>query len=147
MSRRAFVLALLLTAGGPAGAAELIVEVQGVRNDHGRVRVAVCTAETFLTADCPHEVSVPAARGTVAVPVTGVRPGTYALQSYHDENGNAHFDRGFLGIPEEGIGFGNDAPIYTGPPGFERASIEVREPRTVSHLRLRYFQGESGPAD
>jgi uncharacterized protein (DUF2141 family) len=44
----------------------------------------------------------PAYPGTVTVRVTGVAPGNYAVQAFHDENDNLVIDRTILGLPREG---------------------------------------------
>lgn len=123
----------------PASAAELSVTVANVKNDQGKVLVALCTPETFLKAGCPYTAGVPARVGRVTVTVRGVPPGTYAVQAFHDENGNLDIDRNFFGLPEEGIGFGNDAPIRFGPPRYADAAVAVAEPGARTGVSLRYF--------
>jgi uncharacterized protein (DUF2141 family) len=133
----------LFATGSPgmALAAELTVTVRNVANAKGKVLVAVCTRETFLTPKCPYTASADARAGDVAVMIQNVPAGRYALQSFHDENGNGAFDRNFLGIPEEGIGFGNDAPIRLGPPGYDEAELTVTGLSTRIALSLRYLIG------
>lgn len=138
---------VLLLLATPAHAADLSVTVTGVKTERGKVLVALCTPETFLKAGCPYTGSQPAQPGRVTVTVRGVPPGTYAVQAFHDENDNLDIDRNFLGLPEEGIGFGNDAPIRFGPPRYADAALSVAEPGTRTSLTLRYFiERESGAA-
>ncbi|MCW2236419.1 DUF2141 domain-containing protein [Azospirillum canadense] len=132
-----FLTTLLPTT--PSLAADLAVTVTNVHSDHGRVMVAVCTQDTFLKPGCPYTASAPAQAGAVTVTVRGVRPGTYAVQAFQDENGNEEVDRNFFGLPEEGIGFSNDAPIRFGPPSYADAAITVAEGGSRTALRLRYF--------
>lgn len=133
----AFLATLLLAT--PSLAADLAVTVTNIRNDRGRIMVAVCTQETFLKPGCPYTASAPAQAGQVTITVRGVRPGTYAVQAFQDENGNEEVDRNFFGLPEEGIGFSNDAPIRFGPPSYADAAITVAEGGSRTALRLRYF--------
>ncbi|MDX5950255.1 DUF2141 domain-containing protein, partial [Azospirillum brasilense] len=65
--------------------------------------------------------------------------GTYAVQSFHDENQNLELDRNFLGLPKEGVGFSNDAPMRFGPPRYADATLTVTEPITRTTLTLRYL--------
>lgn len=132
-------ISVLVALAAPVSAADLTVMVTGVRNGDGRVLVAVCTAATFLTPGCALHASSPAKRGTVTVVVPDVPPGRYAVQSFHDENGNKSVDRGLFGIPLEGIAFSNDAPIRFGPPDYKVAEIAVAEPATETAMTLRYF--------
>jgi len=136
---RACTLLLALVALPPAAdAATLVVELSGVENDHGLVRVAVCTPETFTTKHCPFSAAVAARAGAVTVSVEGIPPGRYAVQAYHDEDGNGRVRPGLFGIPAEAIGFSRDAPVRLAAPRFEDAAIAIAEPSTATHLRLRH---------
>jgi dienelactone hydrolase len=55
--------------------------------------------------------------GDTIVVFHDVKPGRYAVQVTHDENGNLRPD-----FPKEGFGFGNDMPF---PPTFDGAAITV----------------------
>jgi uncharacterized protein (DUF2141 family) len=133
---------LLLIAGlsvpAVACAARLDIELTGVENDHGLVRVAVCTPETFATKHCPFTGAAPAKPGSVVVSVDGVPPGRYAVQAYHDEDGDGRLRRGLFGLPAEAIGFSRDARVRLSAPNFEDAAIDVAEPATATRLRLRH---------
>ena len=130
-------LALLMLTG-TARAARLDIELTGVENANGMVRVAVCTPETFATKHCPFGGATPAKPGSVVVSVDGIPPGRYAVQAYHDEDGDGRLRRGLFGIPAEAIGFSRDARVRLGAPSFEDAAIDVTEPATATRLRLRY---------
>lgn len=125
----------------PAVAADLSVEVTNVAGPGGQVLVAVCTQQTFLRPDCPYSASATPIGASATVVVRGVPPGTYAIQAFHDRNGNRAVDRDFLGLPTEGIGFGNDARMLFGPPRFADAAVDVAEPDTRTSLKLRYLSG------
>jgi len=137
---RLWLLQLLLTVPlSGALAAELKVTLEQVVTDAGYLLVAVCTPETFLRRGCPYTGRAPAASGEAHVVVRGIDPGVYAVQAFHDENDNLELDRNFLGLPEEGMGFSNDAPMRFGPPRFEDAAIEIDAGGAAIRLRLRYF--------
>ena len=132
--------ALLLAALAlslPALAARLDIELAGIENDHGLVRVAVCTPVTFTTRNCPFTGAAPAKPGSVVVSMPDIPPGRYAVQAYHDEDGNGRLRKGLFGLPAEAIGFSRDARIRLGPPSFKDAAIDVAEPVTATRLRLR----------
>lgn len=126
---------------GIAEAARLDIELTGVEDSRGLVRVAICTPETFATKNCPFFGAVPAHPGSVVVSVGGIPPGRYAVQAYHDGDGNGRLRRGLFGLPAEAIGFSRDAPLRLGPPRFEDAAIDVSEPATATSLRLRHVGG------
>lgn len=140
----ASLLSLLLASTVPRRArAEpgvVEIEVAGVRNGHGHVLAALCDRREFLGKRCRLNGSAEARPGSVLVRITGVPPGTYAVQAWHDENDNGRIDRDMLGIPREGIGFSRDAPIRLGPPSFEDARFDVGDDGGRTALRLRYFK-------
>jgi uncharacterized protein (DUF2141 family) len=131
------ILGLLLTAAS-AHAATIQVNVRDVRNDHGKILVAICERADFLRPHCPYKGSAPAHPGTVTITIKDVPAGTYAAQAFHDENNNGRLDRSFLGLPEEGMGFSNNAPMHLGPPRFETAAFTVLPTGTTINFSLRY---------
>lgn len=136
---RSTLLLLALVLPQPVTATQLDIELTGIENDRGLVRVAVCTPETFTTKHCPFSGAAPANPGSVTVSVEGIPPGRYAVQAYHDEDGNGRLRRGLFGIPAEAIGFSRDARVRLGPPSFEDAAIDVAEPATTTRFRLRHL--------
>ena len=117
---------LACLAASAAHAATVQVTVRNVRDARGAVLVAICTRADFLQPRCPYRGRAPARAGSVVVTIAGVPPGRYAAQAFHDENGNGRLDRNFLGLPQEGMGFSNDAKMRMGPPRFADAGFDVR---------------------
>ena len=119
--------------------ASITVEVRGLRFGGGSVRVDVCTAQTFLSGDCPYGGVAVAEKGVTTVVIPDVPPGVYAAQIYHDWNDNKKVDRGPFGIPKEGLAFSNDAPLGLHGPSFARASFfHSTDPQTLS-VKLHHF--------
>jgi uncharacterized protein (DUF2141 family) len=145
--RLALLLGLSLTLPFVAAAAspELVVRVNNVRDGRGLVHVDVCPEALFLKEDCPYSADAPARPGTTEVVIRGLPPGHYAVQTFHDENANHRVDRGMFGIPREGIGFSNDAPIHLGPPKWADAQFEFHGGAQVISITTHYFTGASGP--
>ncbi|NUO00517.1 MAG: DUF2141 domain-containing protein, partial [Saprospiraceae bacterium] len=69
--------------------------------------------------------------------VKGLAKGKYAVQLYHDENGNGKMDFNLLGIPKEGYGFSNDARGFMSEPAFEKQLFSLDQDRTIQ-IRLSY---------
>ena len=134
--RLAATVAVALAAAGPASADSVRVEVDGLRSDRGLLRAAVCSESEFLGPRCAHSGAVPAARH--ALTIDGVPPGDYAVQVFHDEDGDGDLDRGLL-RPLEGMGFSRDAAMRFGPPNFADAAFALDGAARV-HLTIRYFQ-------
>ena len=122
-------------AAGTAAAADLTVEFAGLRSAAGLVRVAVCPEATFTKPQCPHVAVVPADRG--AAVVEGIPPGIYAVQVFHDEDGDGDLDRRAF-WPTEGLGFSRDAPMRMGPPRFGDAALRINGNGTI-RVTMRYF--------
>ncbi len=122
--------------------ATLHVVIENARSAHGNIHVDICPRENFLSK-CPYSAEANARTGRVEVVVHGVPPGRYAAQITHDENGNKKVDRGFLGIPREGIGFSNNVRVRFHAPRFADAAFDVTGGTQSIAVKLQYF-GKSG---
>ncbi len=127
---------VILNAG--AQAAKLDVVVANIRSGKGHIRVAVCSANTFLKESCQWNGRGKAKPGEVTVTLD-VPPGTWAAQAYQDEDDIGKIPRNFFGLPKVGIGFSNDAPFRFGPPSFSDAAFRLDPSGGRIRLNLRYF--------
>ncbi len=132
-------LAAALALAPAAEAARLTVAVTNVRKAKGHVRVAICTARTFLAASCDFEMMAPARVGVTTVVFPEIPPGTYAAQVFQDEHDDGVVHRNLLGIPTEGVGFSNNAPLHLKGPRFREAAFEVGDQPVEIRLRLRHL--------
>lgn len=119
----AFVGALAM----PASAADLTVEIQGIKPATGRIVVAAYNnAKDFPVPEKRMTFkSVAAENSVTSVTFTDLEPGRYAVVAYQDENDNGKLDKSLLGVPSEPYGFSNHARGRMGPPSFDTAAIEV----------------------
>jgi len=123
---------------GGAQAAKLEVVVANIRTGKGHIRVAVCSADTFLKESCQWNGRVKAAPGEVTITLD-VPPGAWAAQAYQDETDIGKIPCNFFGLPTVGIGFSNDAPFRFGPPSFADAAFRLGPSGGRIRLNLRYF--------
>ena len=143
MTQRLLAAAVLTgILAAPLPAADLAVEVRGIRSADGRLYVAVHAPETKAT--------FPDASGTIAAVqqsahvgalrfiLRDLPPGRYAVNAFHDENDNGELDTNLVGIPSEGYGFANDPDSSFGPPDFEAAAVSVGDAAEVAVMTLRY---------
>lgn len=139
--RRARVAALIgmlaAASSGAVQAAPVTVDVTNVRSTKGHVRVAICPKETFLQDSCPYEVMAASRVGVTTIVFADVPRGTYAAQVFQDEHDDGIVHRTFLGVPTEGIGFSNDAPLHFRGPKFNEAAFTVSDQPVKVRIRLR----------
>lgn len=136
---RALLVAALLSSAGalPATAAELSVELQGVRASSGLLKLAVVDARGWDGQAAPlHAAAAPPQGASASFSFKDLAPGRYAVMVTHDENGNGKLDSNLIGMPIEGYGFSNN-PRVMRKPTFEEASFEVGEGDLALTIELR----------
>jgi uncharacterized protein (DUF2141 family) len=128
---------LCLSTAGLAGAADLSVQVSGIKNAEGRVMVAVygSTAD-FLKSPLMAVTAAADPAGTTVV-LRDLPAGDYALAVYHDANGNGKMDKNMMGIPTEDYGFSNNAMGKFGPPAFDSAKITLAAAGGATAISLK----------
>ena len=135
--------AAMLAAASPAIAqgGAVVFQVDHVRDEAGHVRIDLCTEATFLHGDCPYSGAAPAVKGVTTVRIENIPPGVYAAQVYHDRNDNHAVDRSKpFGIPVEGVGFSNNAPIGLHGPKWANAAFTHAEVDQELAVRLHRYQ-------
>ena len=125
----------------PVGAAELRIDVTGLRSADGTIHLAVYDRpEEFPNGDKRlFETVVEAAAERVRIVLGDLEPGTYAVAAYHDENANQKFDKGLFGFPLEGYAFSNDATVFLGPPAFAAAAVPVSADGARITITMTYW--------
>jgi uncharacterized protein (DUF2141 family) len=134
-----FGLALILIAG-PASAARIIVTIDGLHSAQGNVFIGLyATPNKFLNGNqCDAMKKVKASTGPITVAFDNLRPGTYAVGAYHDENGNDHLDTNFIGLPVEGYALSNGVRAVMSKPTFQQAAFTVGVEDKPVALHIRY---------
>jgi len=141
LSRSLLVLAgMSAYAVSSAAAADLTVNVQGVRSSDGTVRIALYDGDQgFPKEGKPVAVQAQnALEGALVFVFPGLQPGNYAVTLFHDENGNEELDSNLFGIPTEGYGFSNDARGSLGPPSFTDAAIVIGSSNATNAVSIQY---------
>ena len=107
---------------------KLIIEVVGVANSEGNIKVALYNkAESFLSDDLVFKTdSVLARQGMTQLLLEDIPDGEYAVAIFHDANGNDELDTNWLGIPKEPIGFSKSGMKTFGPPKFKDCSFRIQ---------------------
>ena len=135
-------LAAGLLAAADAGAqtgATVTLTFDGVHSSDGMVDAELCgdPKATYPGGCLTYAGAAKASQGRTVVVIPNVAPGVYAVQAFHDENGDNRPE-----IPPEGYAYGNDAAF---PPSFQAASIKV-EGDTQAHLTMMYLGAPTRPA-
>jgi uncharacterized protein (DUF2141 family) len=73
----------------------------------------------------------------VSVDFINVKPGTYAISVFLDENENGILDKNSFGIPKENYGFSNNVIPPTRPASFKEASFEVAGKPTTIPIKIK----------
>lgn len=125
----------------PPKSAKLTIQIKGLRNENGKVYVNLWSSnEGFPNKEAKafRRATVVIHGSTAMVDFADVPFGTYAVSSYHDENGNGRFDTRFPGIPTEGYGISNGDRGKLGPPPYEPAQFMVRELEQTVVVEMMY---------
>lgn len=104
---------------GPA-VADVTVRIGGVHSATGSVMVALCNDPNggFPGACMAYSGMAPAKEGEVLVRIPRVPDGRYAVQAFHDENGDFRPQ-----VPAEGVAFGNGSHY---PTSYKDAEVAVK---------------------
>jgi len=119
----------------------LLIDVQGVRSNHGYVVANLYGPDRRRFLEDNGWLAVwrdPARPGTETMCLYLPAPGTYALVMYHDANGNGVLDQGPFGIPLEGFGFSNNVRPFLMAPSLKSASFFAGAGDTRLQIRLHY---------
>jgi uncharacterized protein (DUF2141 family) len=106
----------------------LRVHVMGLHNDKGNVRCSLFSSAEGFPADTDQRATTivaPISNRNATCEFAGIGPGVYAIVLFHDENADGSFNRNWIGLPQEGYGFSNDARAYFRPPSFKDASFSL----------------------
>lgn len=122
-------------------AVRMEVSVEGIRNAKGTISIAVYgdRPEDFLAAGKKlRKLRLPAQGGTVHGCLLLPRLGTYAFTAYHDEDGDHHFTKNFLGLPTEGFAVSNGSNSLLAIPDFKDAAVTVNHTASQVVLKMHY---------
>jgi uncharacterized protein (DUF2141 family) len=114
------------TNAAPATPHTLTVTVTGVRSSQGQIRASLLKADYSVgNARQAGAIIVAANQGTTTLTFPNLADGDYAVQMFHDEDGDGEMKTNLFGIPSEGYGFSNNARASFGPPKFHDMKVSV----------------------
>jgi uncharacterized protein (DUF2141 family) len=132
----------LLLAGLAADASptDLEVRIDDLRNRKGALHLCLTRVPAHFP-DCgkdPHAVKRSVTAGAGPIRLRDLRPGSYAVSLFHDENRNGKLDT-FVGIPREGFGFSRNPVVRFGPPSFAQVRVELASGLARHTIRMQYL--------
>lgn len=136
--------AVLTLSASFAFAADLTLSMQDIRNDKGRMLVAIFDKESAFSthnADEAYAVfSLAAQKGKQKLTLHDFPAGNYAISLHHDENGNGQFDLNKNKFPLEGFGYSNNVGADKEVTPFSEASFAHGDADTVQAIKLVYIK-------
>jgi uncharacterized protein (DUF2141 family) len=140
MKRKSIILfSLLITClTGFSQNEEIKVVIDNIRDDQGTIWVALHKPGEEFMKERYKWFQLPAKKGKLIGTFADVPPGTYGISVMHDANNNREVDKNAIGIPQEGVGFSNDAMGRFGPPDFKKVAFEVPKQKELV-IRMKYM--------
>ncbi len=120
--------------------ATLRVEVSSFRNTKGTLNCGLFTkASSFPDGEGTATVRAPIDGTQGVCTFSNLRPGTYAVAVFHDENSNGKLDKNFVGIPTESYGVTNNRTHALSSPKWDESKFAVAsgEP-VILRVSMRY---------
>ena len=111
---------------------KLEVTIQGVKSEKGSVLIALYDSEGSFMKKHIASRKVKVADKNLTVVFDNLKPGSYAVSTFHDENENEKLDSNFFGVPKELYGFSNNAKGSFGPPSFDKARVTVDRDKKIT---------------
>jgi uncharacterized protein (DUF2141 family) len=106
----------------------LALEVSGFESNAGMAMIALCSSEAQYNDDGNAfiETSLMINEGRATWHVAKLPDGEYAIKLYHDENNNGKLDTNFFGVPNEAVGFSNNAQPGLGMPAYKKVKFIIQ---------------------
>ncbi len=135
----ALVAVVALAQIAAASAAPLRITVEGIRDSKGEIRLSVYSAPAEWPGHSArdHDQVKPAKTGSMVF-TFDLPPGTYAVNGFHDEDGNGKFNKSLIGLPQEGYFFSNNVRPVLSAPSFKSASFKLPPEGAAISISVHY---------
>jgi uncharacterized protein (DUF2141 family) len=127
---------ILISNAQQSTANEITVIVSDLKNNEGRVFVALYNSETnFLSKEIKGSIS-DIKNNSCTLTFKDIPNGMYAISLFHDVNNNNKMDTNFLGIPKEDYGCSNNAKGFMGPPKWKDAKFQINNKSIIQYIKI-----------
>ncbi len=125
-----------------ANASDLTVEVDGLRNNKGKLCLSLFASGRGFPANSNKAIKNQCVQITDTsqfVTFKNLSSQGYAISVLHDENSDNKMNFNFVGIPTEGFGFSGNPRVVSAPPKFRECLFLVAGANTKINIQLNYF--------
>lgn len=139
MKTIAVLIALLLSQlfnAQTVSSADIVVNVENIKTDNGKILFGVYSENNFLKAAPKFSAQSEIVNGMASVTFKDLPPGTYAISCFHDKNGNSQMDFEPTGMPLEPYGVSNNKIDYYGPPRWNDSKFEFEDKSIEMTIKL-----------
>lgn len=139
MKTIAVLIALLLSQlfnAQTVSSADIVVNVENIKTDNGKILFGVYSENNFLKASPKFSAQSEIVNGVASVTFKDLPAGTYAISCFHDKNGNSQMDFEPTGMPLEPYGVSNNKIDYNGPPQWQDAKFELEDKSIEMTIKL-----------
>ena len=119
---------------------KLTLKVESINlKKRGQLSIGIFDEKNFLKPGKQlRELEVDVVAEQMEITIEKLPEGTYAVAVFQDIDRNKDLKTNFIGLPQEPIGFSNDARIKFGPPSFSDAQFIIeRDKNIVQKIILR----------
>lgn len=141
--KRMFLLLFIFSSCLSLFSQALVVEVAGIRNTSGVIRLALFADQAGFKAERPFLArsyeKIKLKDGSLTLQVDSIAPGTYGIALLDDENNNGKLDYRLM-LPKEGVGFSYFVQRGFHRPVFDDFSFSLKKNVTLRiPIRLTYY--------
>lgn len=134
-----FILSLIsLLLSLSSNAATLKVKIWNIPNSSGVLRLFLCNNKYCYDEEENYlrKIIIPAKQNKLFIAIRHLRPGTYSLSGYHDENNNNKLDSSFFGFPLEHFAISriNKAPYSK--PKWKKVKFRIQRGNNYFNLKM-----------
>lgn len=126
-------------AAQPKPTADLTIRVENVLPSGGILRLGLYDEKLYPDDNSTPVASanVTAVAGETIVTLHGLPPGTYAIETFQDVNGNGKMDTSWIGLPLEPFGFSLDATPFLSKPSFGEVKFTLAAGENIQVIHLQ----------
>ena len=121
------IILLLFIPSAAISQITLTIEITSLENNNGKVQLKLMDEEEKMIGSYSNII----VENRCVIIIEDLAPGKYGFKYFHDEDKNKELDTNWIGIPDEGFGFSNNAEGTFGPPDFVETIFELNEDMTV----------------